>query len=125
MSRDRARRRAEREAAAALERERRARERRRRERRAAAGRALAWPFRPVTAALRATGALVDDRHNRRTALGRARSRENGGLLAVILAVHVVLWLLTSSWWLRGSALVLTVLAWPVLTVMLFDRRPTR
>jgi hypothetical protein len=125
MSRDRARRRAEREAAAALERERAARVRRRRERRAAAGRVLALPFRPALALLRATGALVDDRDGRRTALGRARGRENGVLLATLLALHAVLWLLTGSWLLRVSALVLTVLAWPVLTVMFFDRRPTR
>jgi hypothetical protein len=125
VSRERARRRAEREAAAVLERERRARDRRRRERRAAVGRALTLPFRPVTASLRRAAALVDDRDGRRTALGRARGRENGVLLAVVIAVHVVLWLLTGSWWLRGSAIVLTALAWPVLTVMFFDRRPTR
>ena len=125
MSRERARRRAERAAAAAVERERRARERQRQERRAAAVRAVTLPLRPVVAGLRATGALVDGRAGRRTALGRARGRENGVLLAVAVAVHVILWLLTSSWWLRGSALVLTVLAWPLLTVMFFDRRPTR
>jgi hypothetical protein len=125
VSRDRARRRAEREAAALAERERRARQRRRRERREAAVRAAALPFRPVAAGLRATGALVDGDAGRRTALGRARGRQNGTLLAAVVAVNAVLWLLTSSWWLRGSAIVLTALVWPVLTVMLFDRRPTR
>jgi Flp pilus assembly protein TadB len=125
MSRERARRRAEREAAAAAEREQRARVRRRRERRDAVVRTALLPFRPVTAGLRAAGALVDNSGGRRTALGRARGRENGVLLAVVVAVHVILWLLTSSWWLRGSAIVLTALAWPLLTVMFFDRRPTR
>jgi len=125
VSRERARRRAEREAAAAVERERRARDRRRRERRDAAVRVATLPVRPVVAGLRAAGALVDNHGGRRTALGRARGRENGVLLAVVVAVHVILWLLTGSWWLRGSAIVLTALAWPLLTVVFFDRRPTR
>jgi hypothetical protein len=125
VSRERARRRAEREAAAERERELRARARRRRDRRDAVTRAVLLPFRPVTAGLRAAAAFVDNTGGRRTALGRARGRENGLLLAVVVAVHVVLWLLTSSWWLRGSAIVLTALSWPLLTVMFFDRRPTR
>jgi hypothetical protein len=124
MSRERARRRAEREAAAEVERERRARALRRRERRTAAVRGATRPLRPVTAALRAATGLVDGRSGR-TALGRARGRENGLLLAVVLPLHVILWLVTTSWWLRGSALVLTALAWPLLTVIFFDRRPTR
>jgi hypothetical protein len=55
-------------------------------------------------------------------LQRHRRRQNGIVLAVLFAGHVVLWLLQPSWLWRGSALVLTVLAWPVLTVLLFDRR---
>jgi hypothetical protein len=60
-----------------------------------------------------------------SALRRARHRQDGVLLAVLVAAHAILWLLTSSWWLRGSAFALTLLAWPVLTVLFFDRRPTR
>jgi len=58
----------------------------------------------------------------RTALGTHRGRQNGILLAALLSAHTVLWLLEPSWWLRASAAVLTVLAWPVLVVLLFDRR---
>lgn len=46
------------------------------------------------------------------------------MLAVLLTGHLVLWLLQPSWLWRISALVLTVLAWPVLVVVLFDRRST-
>ena len=45
--------------------------------------------------------------------------------AVLLPAHTALWLLQPSWAWRWSALALTVLLWPVLTVLLFDRRPTR
>jgi hypothetical protein len=60
-----------------------------------------------------------------SALRRQRARQNGGLLALLLPAHTALWLMQSSWLWRGSALVLTVLVWPMLTVMAFDRRPTR
>jgi hypothetical protein len=44
------------------------------------------------------------------------------LAAVVVALHTVLWLLAPSWWVRGSAAVLTLIAWPLLLVLLFDRR---
>jgi len=115
VSRERARRRAEREAAAALERARRARARARRDRvhrwrRAALG-PLARPFRPARGSRRPDSVLL-----------RRRRRQNGLVLAVLLACHTVLWLLQPSWLWRGSALVLSVLAWPALIVLLFDRR---
>ena len=106
MSRERARRRAEREAAAQAERQRQARALTRRRRWAGVRRSI--PFRRA--------------QTRRTALGTHRARQDGILLAVLLSAHTVLWLLEPSWWLRGGAIVLTVLAWPVLVVLLFDRR---
>jgi Flp pilus assembly protein TadB len=111
VSKERARRRAEREAAAAVERARRERTAARRRR---------W-----------TG-LRDRLRPRRTpgrrpvasALARQRSRQNGVLAAALVGLHTVVWLLWPSWWVRGSALVLTVLVWPLLVVLLYDRRPT-
>jgi len=103
----RARRRAEREVIAEAERRRRARALARRRRWAAVSRAM--PFRRAGS-------------THRTALGTHRGRQNGILLAALLSAHTVLWLLEPSWWLRASAAVLTVLAWPVLVVLLFDRR---
>jgi hypothetical protein len=44
------------------------------------------------------------------------------LVAVLAAVHIALWLWTDSWLWRASALLLTVMAWPVLVTVLFDRR---
>ena len=44
------------------------------------------------------------------------------LVAMLLALHVVLWLMTDSWWWRISALLMTVLLWPLLVTMVFDRR---
>jgi hypothetical protein len=44
------------------------------------------------------------------------------LLAVLLCAHALLWLFEPSWWWRGSALVATAAVWPLLTVLLFDRR---
>ncbi len=110
MSKERARRRAERETAAAAARAVRERSQRRRAR---------W------SALRAR--LVPRRTTPRTgrdsALARHRARQNGLLAAVVVAVNAVLWLLSPSWLVRGGAAVLTLLVWPVLLVVLFDRRP--
>ena len=114
MSKDRARRRLEREVLEAGERERRRRE----VERAAASRRrrarLSSPFIAVRAA----------RRRRRTdsLLARQRRRENRVLLGLLFCVHVALWLFTDSWLWRGSALVLTAMAWPVLVTVLFDRR---
>jgi Flp pilus assembly protein TadB len=88
---------------------------RRRRRRALVG-WLSWP---------------DRRHRRASArpapsaLARARGRQNGVLLAVLLCLHAVLWLLVPSWWWRGAALLATAALWPVLVVLVFDRRASR
>ena len=114
MSKDRARRRAERKAAAVLERARRERSQRRRDRGRVLRAALARPF----TALRGRPALD-------SALRRQRRQQNGLVLAVLVAAHVAFWLFQPSWTWRISALVFTVAAWPVLVVVLFDRRPAR
>ncbi len=111
MSKERARRRAEREAQAAIERERRAREQARRARWRAVRNALAKPFRSPG--------------EPRSALARHHRRQNGVLVAVLLSVNACVWLLWPSWLVRGSALVLSLLAWPLLLVLFFDHRPTR
>ncbi len=43
-------------------------------------------------------------------------------MVVLVALHAALWLWTDSWTWRASALLLTVMAWPVLVTVLFDRR---
>jgi Flp pilus assembly protein TadB len=60
-----------------------------------------------------------------TALGRQRARQNGVLLAALVAVNAVYWLVQPSWAWRTGALAATALAWPVLVVVLFDRRSSR
>jgi hypothetical protein len=114
MSKERARRRAEREAVAAQERARRERvlERRRRGQAFRAG--LARPF-----------TLLRGRPAVDSALRRQRRQQNGLVLAVLISAHIAFWLFQPSWAWRLSALVFTVALWPVLVVVLFDRRPAR
>jgi Flp pilus assembly protein TadB len=57
-----------------------------------------------------------------SAIGRHRARQNGILLAALVAVDAVYWLLQPSWPWRLGAVVATALAWPLLVVILFDRR---
>ncbi len=110
MSKERARRRAVRETAASADRERRARERARARRRARLRSHLTSP--------------LTSSSEPRSALARQRRRENGLLLAGLVPLNVAVWLLTPSWWWRGSAVGLSLLAWPLLTVLFFDRRPS-
>ena len=108
MSKERARRRAEREAAAQLE-------------AARAARRARWN---VLARLRRIRrSSVPARPAREsTALGRHRARQNGVLLAALVAANAVYWLLQPSWPWRLGALAASALAWPLLVVVLFDRR---
>jgi len=121
VSRERARRRAEREAAAAL---RAARQARRDRWRQLTG--LERLRRP-----RSTNRNRNRNRNRAerrpasSALGRQRARQNALLLAVLVPANAVYWLLQPSWPWRIGALVATVIAWPLLVVLLFDRRPSR
>jgi hypothetical protein len=117
VSRERARRRAEREAAAALLAARQARRDR---------------WRQLTGLDRLRRPRSMNRNRNRTgrrpassALGRQRARQNALLLAVLVPANAVYWLLQPSWPWRIGALVATVIAWPLLVVLLFDRRPSR
>ena len=114
MSKERARRRAEREALLEAQRAARARQVAARARRRAVGAALRRPF----------GALAGSagrRHRPDSALRRARVRQDGALMAGLLCLNGVLWLFEPSWLLRGAVAVVTVIAWPVLVVLVFDR----
>jgi hypothetical protein len=120
VSKERARRRAEREAADELLAARRARRDRWRTllgldrlRRLASGRGRrARPARPA-------------RRPDSSALGRQRARENGLLLAILVPLNVIYWLLQPSWPWRIGALIASAIAWPLLVVLLFDRRSSR
>lgn len=114
MSKERTRRRAAREHEAAIRASARAAQAERRERLAARSRAV----RRVT-----TGRLP-----RRTVVGRptgslARRRRTrtSALLAVLVAINVVVWILSPDWALRLAALVVSVLAAPVLATLLVRR----
>ena len=55
-------------------------------------------------------------------LARRRARQNGALAAFLGGANVVLWLLQPTWgWHLGVA-VASVGLWPLLTVVVFDRR---
>ena len=113
MSKERARRRAEREAAERLAAARTARRAR-------------WN---VLARLRRVRRRPSPRPGRSakaaSALGRHRARQNGILLAALVAVDGVYWLVQPSWAWRVGALAATAAAWPLLVVILFDRRSSR
>lgn len=115
MSKDRARRRAEREAARAVEIADSRRRRQRRERWRQARRQVGAPF-VAFAALVGLGRTSD------SVLARRRGRQNGVLAAVLVAANGVLWLLQPGWGWRIGAAVSTVFLWPLLTVVVFDRR---
>jgi hypothetical protein len=110
VSKERARRRAEHESLAELTAARRARRAR-------------WN---VPARLRRARPPASARPSRPdSALDRHRARQNGVLLAALVPVNAVYWLLQPSWPWRLGALAATALVWPVLVVVLFDRRPSR
>ncbi len=114
MSKERARRRAEREREAAMRQAARASEQERRERLAARKRALR----------RAT----TDRLRRRTPVGRPtgvlaqRRRTRTTLLVLALLVaNLVVWVVRPDWPARLAAVVVTVLAFPVLRLFVVPR----
>ena len=112
MSKERARRRAEREAATQLTAARAARQAR-------------WNVLARLRRARPRNATPPGGARRSSALGRQRVRQNATLLAVLVPVHAVYWLLQPAWPWRVGALFATALVWPVLVVVLFDRRPSR
>ncbi|MET8047624.1 MULTISPECIES: hypothetical protein [unclassified Streptosporangium] len=112
MSKERARRRAEREAEqarlAALRAAREARLARRRER---IGKVTALlPGRPVR--IVSQGGIM----------ARRRRAQNGVAAVLFLIVQVIVWLLWSSWAARFGVLVLSLLFVPLFLTLVFDRR---
>lgn len=109
MSKERARRRAEREAARAA----RIAAAERRSSRVARRRALlpGVPGRGLFRRRRPEGRLA-----------QRRRAQNGVVAALFLLVQVVAWLLTPDWWVRLAVLVPSVLALPVLVTLVLDRR---
>jgi len=114
MSKERARRRAAREHEAAIRTSARAAQAERRERRTARTRAL----RRAT-----TGRLPRRTHVGRPtgSLARRRRTRTSALLLFLLAVNVLVWVLSADWALRLAALVVSVLAAPVLATLLVRR----
>jgi Flp pilus assembly protein TadB len=110
VSKERQRRRAAREAevarAAAVRERKEAKRRRRRERVAAL---TGWLPRPVKWGTH-QGRLAD-----------RRRRRQGLLIAAFLVLQVVVFLLSPSWYLRIGVLVLSVLVFPVVSVLVFGR----
>ena len=109
MSKERARRRALREQEAAVRAAARAAEQERRERRAARKRALTRRL-PKWGTGKQTGILARRRRNQTT-----------GLLCVLLVLNVFLWFVRDEWGIRFGALVVTILAAPVLHTLMFRR----
>ena len=108
MSKERARRRAEREREAAVLAAARAAEVERRERRDARVRVV-------------TSRLPKPPKRPSGLLAQRRRRQNGALLAAVLAFNVLAWVFFGEWEIRLAAFVVSVLAAPVLHTMLFRR----
>lgn len=111
MSHERARRRAEREAAAAVEQSRREAHQQRTAARATRRKAVEDALPRPTRVARQRGILET----------RRRRRWRAAVLVVVL-VQVATWLLSDSWALRVGVLGLSLLAAPVVLVLLADRR---
>ena len=113
MSKERARRRAAREHEAALRTAARAAEQERRERQAARRRALK--------------AVTTDRvrltpvGQQTGVLARRRRTQDVMLAVVLLCLNVLVWVVWPDWAARLGALVVSVLAFPVLRLLLFSR----
>lgn len=114
MSKERARRRAQREHEAALRTAARAAEQERRERLAARKRALKAATTDrvrLTPVGRPTGVLA-----------RRRRKQTTVLLVVLVCLNLLVWVVRPDWQARLGALVVTVLAFPVLRLLLLPRR---
>ncbi len=117
MSKERARRRAEREREAAIKQAARVAEAERRERRAARTRALRAAGRRV--GLGRTSGRTSGRPD--SLLARKRHRQHAIVLGLLVVLLVVGFAVRPDWPARLAVVVLAVLAYPVLRVMLFKR----
>jgi hypothetical protein len=111
VSRERARRRAEREQVATIQREARERRAARDARRRA--RAASWRARlPRRTRWRGQQGL----------LARRRRAQNAIILGLYLVVQAIVWLVTTDPWVRAASALLGLLAMPVLVTLTLDRR---
>jgi hypothetical protein len=55
-------------------------------------------------------------------LAPRRRRQNLALVAVLLVLNALLWTQVPDPGLRAAAAILSVIAWPVLVTVVFDRR---
>ena len=108
MSKERARRRAEREREQAIRAAARAAEEERRQRR--------------DARRRAVSGLVPSPRWRPGLLARRRRRQVATTAAILLALNVVVWIVSDHWAARVLALMVSLLVAPVVHTMLFRRR---
>ena len=115
MSKERARRRAEREREAAVKAAARAAEAERRERKAARTRALRRHTTDRMPRLSPTGRDTG-------ALAHRRRVETSMLLAMLVAINVLVWVIRPDAQARVGVLVVSALAFPVLHVLLLPRR---
>ena len=111
MSKDRARRREERERASEAARLARARRDERQARR-----------RHQKDSLRARLPRRTRWRRQQGLLARRRRVENGIIAGLFLAVQAIVWLVTPDPWVRGAAVLLGLLALPVLVTLALDRR---
>jgi Flp pilus assembly protein TadB len=109
MSKERARRRAQREQEAALRAAARAAEQERRERRAARKKSITRRL-PSWGTGRQTGILA-----------RRRRSQTTFVACLLLALNLLLWFLQDDWGVRFGALVVSILAAPVIYTLMFRR----
>jgi len=114
VSKERARRRAEREREAAIRTAARAAEAERQERRAARTRTLKRHTTDLLPRLRPVGRDTG-------VLARRRRVRRGLLVALLLALNVLVWVVRPDWEARLAALVVSLLAFPVLQLLLVRR----
>lgn len=116
MSKERAKRRAEREQVAAHQRELRAKKRERRERASAAGRKVTTPF---TAAADLVKTALVGRGSAEPILARRARRRAWMLLGSALALQIILWPIVPGWPGHLLTLLITLMALPLIWVVLF------
>jgi Flp pilus assembly protein TadB len=114
VSKERARRRAEREREAAIRTAARAAEAERQERRASRTRTLKRHTTDLLPRLRPVGRDTG-------VLARRRRVQRGLLVALLLALNVLVWVVRPDWEARLAALVVSLLAFPVLQLLLVRR----
>ena len=108
MSKERAQRRAEREREAAVVAAARAAEAERKERREARLQVI-------------TARLPKRRRGQSGILAQRRRRQTGATIAMLLALNILVWIVFDDWTIRLCAVIVSLLAAPVLHTMLFRR----